>query len=158
MPKARLGVILVRQGLITEAQLSQALAEQCLTREFLGEILVRRKFLFEADLLRALSTQFGLPVISLTGAYVDWELCLRYAGVVGAEKKFLPFREEDDVVTVAIHNPLDVAGVSRLEDYIRPQKIRLVLVSKKEFEAMVAECVRRSRSTLKNIIDRPEAP
>ena len=63
MKRKRLGAILIERGLITEAQLSDALAVQSAIGALIGEILVRRGQLAEDDLVNALSIQFDLDLL-----------------------------------------------------------------------------------------------
>lgn len=58
-PRKRLGEALIGKGLITEAQLQDALREQGLTKEFLGAILLKRKLITERDLLENLFVSEG---------------------------------------------------------------------------------------------------
>ena len=55
-----LGRLLVEEGLITEEQLAEALAEQEQRGELLAQMLVERGEPAEADLAAALAEQFGL--------------------------------------------------------------------------------------------------
>jgi hypothetical protein len=59
LPAPQLGRILVAAGLLTEAQLAQALEEQTRTGRRLGEIIVRRGFVSGPALANALAEQHG---------------------------------------------------------------------------------------------------
>ncbi len=63
--KIRLGDLLVEQGLITEAQLQQALALQKQTGHKLGRTLMDQGFVSEDKLLEVLSRQLQVPYINL---------------------------------------------------------------------------------------------
>jgi MSHA biogenesis protein MshE len=156
MGSLRLGEILIRRRLISESQLAEALAEQVLSKDYLGVILIRKGWLTEDIILRVLSEQSGFPIVSLKGAYIDWSVCRRFIGLIESEKKFFPLSETDDVVTVAISNPLDVAVTSKIDEYVRPKRIKLVLVSYAELESVLREAKQRSRDYLKKIIDKEE--
>jgi hypothetical protein len=52
--------LLVEKGLITEAQLDEALAERNVRGGLLGETLVRLGFVFEDELARTLAEQAGV--------------------------------------------------------------------------------------------------
>jgi MSHA biogenesis protein MshE len=146
----------MRRHLITESQLAEALAEQVLKRDFLGVILVRKGWLTQDMLLRVLSEQSGIPVVSLKQMYIDWSVCRRFIGMIESEKKFFPVSETDDVVTVAIANPLDVAVTTKVDEYVRPKKIKLVLVSQAELEDVLREAKERSKNFLKSLLDKEE--
>ena len=59
LPAPQLGRILIAAGLLTEAQLAQALEEQTRTGRRLGEIIVRRGFVSGPALANALAEQHG---------------------------------------------------------------------------------------------------
>lgn len=61
-PWRPLGRLLVEQGLLDEAQLEAALAEQRQSGRRLGEILLARQLLSGAELLQALAAQHGLEL------------------------------------------------------------------------------------------------
>ncbi len=63
MRRKRIGAILVERGLISEDQLTEALAIQSASSGLLGQILVRRGALVEEDLINALSIQFDLNLL-----------------------------------------------------------------------------------------------
>ena len=57
----KVGEILLEMGVITEAQLADALKESKRSGEFLGATLIRLQMIDEQILLEALSKQFDLP-------------------------------------------------------------------------------------------------
>ena len=63
MRRKRIGAILIERGLITEAQLNEALGAQAASGGLLGQILVRRGEVAEEDLINALSIQFDLSLL-----------------------------------------------------------------------------------------------
>ena len=63
--KKKFGQILVEQGMITEAQLEVALAEQQRTGSKLGGVLIGLGFVDEATLSQALALQTGVQQVDL---------------------------------------------------------------------------------------------
>src|SRR6185436_3950176 len=61
----RIGELLVAAGLITVAQLEEALQQQAGGNARLGELLVRRGFVSEAALTQILSNQLSVAWVSL---------------------------------------------------------------------------------------------
>src|SRR5919202_3448225 len=59
LPAPQIGRILIAAGLLTEAQLAEALAEQAQTGRRLGEIIVQRGFISGPALANALAEQHG---------------------------------------------------------------------------------------------------
>ena len=66
-----LGTILLRLGLVPEGPINEALAESQSARKPLGRFLVDRGLLDEAGLARALANQKGLPFVPLEEAALD---------------------------------------------------------------------------------------
>lgn len=69
--RKRLGDLLVEEGIVSEAQLEQALNAQKNTGRRLGDTLISLGFLSETQLLNFLAQQLSLPVIDLSRAHVD---------------------------------------------------------------------------------------
>ena len=78
--RAPLGSLLIDKGLITQAQLDEALIERRLHGELLGETLVRLGFVFEDELARTLAEQAGIPFGNLEANPVDLTLPARCRG------------------------------------------------------------------------------
>ena len=64
MARLRLGEILIQQGLITEAQLQEAIETQKIEKIHIGEVFINKKMIREEDLASALGTQLLLPYAS----------------------------------------------------------------------------------------------
>ena len=63
LPWRPLGAIFVERGLITEAELEEALAEQQNSGKRLGEIIVEKGLVSAPDLTAALADQLGVEVM-----------------------------------------------------------------------------------------------
>lgn len=68
---ARLGDVVLAEGLITREQLQRALDEQRQNGTRVGYNLVKLGFLQELDLVRCLARQYKLPAVDLTKIEVD---------------------------------------------------------------------------------------
>jgi len=158
MSTKRLGEILLSKKLITLQQLEAALGEQLSgRREFLlGKILLRKGLITEDALMNALAEQCGIAYVTLKDQYIDWNLCQKHMQVIGAEKKFFPFKETQDSLWVALSNPLDVAAIAQLEDIVRPKAIKLVLIKDSELEDLIGQAERRKMNGLKNLLEKEE--
>ena len=67
----RLGDLFVREGLITEAQLREGLAESKTSGCRMGYALVKLGFVAEEELTRMLSKQYRVPAVDLDKVSVD---------------------------------------------------------------------------------------
>ena len=67
-----LGALLLREGLVTEEQLDQALAQQSLSTSWrLGEILVDRGVVTAGVVARLIAEQYELPYVELANLYIE---------------------------------------------------------------------------------------
>jgi type IV pilus assembly protein PilB len=108
-PWPSLGSLLIRDGLLTEEGLADALAEQLESGKRLGEILVARGSVTKTQVARLLAEQVEMPLVELDESEVDThaatllpeELARRYNALpVG----FLP----DQSLLVAVADPTNV--------------------------------------------------
>src|SRR5437870_368191 len=104
----RLGDLLVAEGLITEAQLRQALAEQKGKTEKLGSILARLGFITEEQLIGFLSRQYGIPSITLSNIDVDAETLRLVPAPIARKYEVLPVKRIGGTLTLAMADPTNV--------------------------------------------------
>jgi len=119
MPEKRrpkkLGELLVERGMITQAQLNDALEEQKFTKRFLGETLVSRGLVTEEQIAKVLAEQLGLAFLDLKEAEIETkavelipeELALKYTA--------MPLFIVLGTLTVAMANPLDVTAIDEMQ-------------------------------------------
>ncbi len=111
-PKLKLGEILVKERLITQQQLDEALAQQRVFREQgksmqIGQVLMELGILDLADMLHALSERLGIPFIELdrfksnpdSMHYIPEDLVRKY--------RILPIHHFGNKLIVAMENPMD---------------------------------------------------
>ena len=113
----RLGELLVRANLVSEAQLGTALAEQKRWGGRLGEILVRMSYLSEDLLVRVLSKQLGVPRADLeTVAEVPRVVLDRIPRATARKCSAVPLAVGDDgrTVTVAMADTRDLKVLDEL--------------------------------------------
>ena len=102
-----LGRLLVAQGLVTEAQLDDALAEGEATGERLGEIAVRRGFLTEDELAKVLAEQWSLSYVDRASIWFDGDALARMSREDAQRLEALPTRVQDGRVVVAVAEPTE---------------------------------------------------
>jgi len=111
MPRKRIGDILVEQGVITPAQLQEALGRQRKTRERLGRILIEMGAATERQIAQALADQLGLPVVNLTAQRIDPSAVRLVPEVLARKRRILPIALDGDALVIATADPLDVFAV-----------------------------------------------
>jgi type IV pilus assembly protein PilB len=111
----RLGDFFVREGLITEEQLRQGLAESRAHGMRLGAALVYLGFVSEADLTRALARQYRVPAVDLDRMEVEPKVIRLVSGAVAHKHLVLPLRKVGRTLTLAMVNPTDQSAIDDLK-------------------------------------------
>ena len=96
---------MVAEGLITETQLKQALAEQKGKTEKLGSTLARLNFITEEQLIAFLSRQYGIPSITLNNLEVDAETLRLVPAPIARKYEVLPVKRIGGTLTLAMADP-----------------------------------------------------
>jgi hypothetical protein len=114
----RLGQLLLRSHLVTEAQLQNALAEQQRWGGKLGEILVRMSYLPEESLVEALSRQLGVATVDLRRAVerVPAAVAARVPAATARRCRAVPLAvgHEGKSLAVAMADPRDLRALDEL--------------------------------------------
>jgi type IV pilus assembly protein PilB len=111
--KLRLGDILIVQGVISEPQLSEALATQRKTKRRLGDILIEAGYTGELEIARALHVQLGLEMVDLRGFKIPPEALNLVSGSLLRRHKVLPMgydEQDSNVLILAMADPLDMVA------------------------------------------------
>ena len=135
--KKKIGEILVEKGIISLEQLELALKEQARTKEIFGKILVKRGFVKESDLLLAVSEQFGIPRDTLANKYVDWEFVKNFTSSLIVDLRCLPLSRDDESLTVAIADPLNMAAIKKAESEAGGRALKLILVTESDMDDII---------------------
>lgn len=120
----KLGRILVREGLISEEQLNQALADQQQTKEMLGAIIVKKAWISEPKLVEVLSRQYNLPIAQLESVTPDPALIQIVPAGSARFGKFVPLRKSGNTLEVAVLHPDETA---ELDDIAKNKGLTLSL-------------------------------
>jgi len=112
----RFGELLIERGWITPEQLAQALRSRQDPRERLGQTLVRLELLEEHQVTELLGEQFSLPVVDAEQLSVADPAAVQLVPEHLARRSLLlALKREEDVLEVAVGDPLDVVSL----DYLR---------------------------------------
>jgi len=112
--RALLGQVLKDRGVVREAQIQQALAEQRQNGGLIGQVLVRMQACTEADVVLALAQQAGLETVDLAQAEPTKEALALVDGTTAHAYGVLPLRRKGDVLVVALADPLNTAVLEDL--------------------------------------------
>lgn len=119
MPRLRLGEILIKQGLINEAQLQEAIAAQKTDKSHVGEILLKKGMIKEEDLAAALGSQLLIPYVSKSSGLLTPQKEQGLEKIIPYEfaKEYLvlPISKNMNSMTCAIFNPFDLITIDNLK-------------------------------------------
>lgn len=136
--RPRLGDMLIEGGIITQEQLDQTLNEQKKTNERLGHALIRMGIVTEEVVLDFLSSQLGIPCISLADIEeIPQEVVETIPEFIVRRRKLFPISKEKDVLTVAMADPLDIFAIDDIKLMIGHATVNPVIASEKEINALI---------------------
>ncbi len=120
----KLGALLVRAEMLTEAQLAGALERQPASGLRLGEFLVSKRALTERELAGVLAEQFGLEVVDLRHSLPDPTVVGLLAEAKAKAWGAIVLRRSEFGFDVVVADPTDTAIAERLRDALRqPAKL-----------------------------------
>lgn len=154
----RIGEILVEKGMITQAQLHDALSEQRLSNGFLGGILVHKGWITNRQLLEGLAEQFGVPLVDLKREYIDMELARKFSSSLILDHKCFPLRQDEQSITVAIVNPLDAVAITKIEEEARHRKLNLVLVDEEDLRGVIQDYRQYVSESIRRLLKKDKKP
>jgi type IV pilus assembly protein PilB len=121
MIESRLGNILVKRGLLTEAQLAIAVSSHDETGHLLGEALTELGFVSQEDIARAVAEQLGLPFFELSDDFkMTKEEVKLVPESVARRYCIIPVKKEAGFsVTLVMKDPLDVEAIDTVRSLTR---------------------------------------
>ncbi len=142
---------LVNMGLLNEEQLEIAFKEQQETGDRLGDILVRLEFISREALTKALASHFGLVPINLKEYNPPKKVINLVPATVARRYKLLPLKLENDVLTVALADPLDFLSLDNLEKTIG-HKVNPLLAKEQDMESKLTQHYGVAEETLSTLV------
>jgi type IV pilus assembly protein PilB len=164
--RRRIGDLFLEAGLVTPAQLEEALVEQRATGEFVGQVLVRRGWATEHAICECLRRQLNLPVVQLKDlqipdhvlALVSEKLATRYLAMPLSVDG--PRDSRSSSVVVAMADPLNPAALEDIRFY-SGYYVRPVLAPASAIAEAINRCYRLDATlneVLEKIISDDEVP
>lgn len=134
--KKYLGEVLLKEGLITKEQLGECLEEQRQSNERLGAVLLRRGLVTEDNLLKAISICHSLSLVKLPDIKIEEDALHAVPEKLARRFNIMPVSKKENVLTVAVADPSNVAAVDELEATTN-LKVSLVLANEREIKEAV---------------------
>ncbi len=113
--EVRLGDLFVREKLIDEEQLQDALKDAKENGTRVGFSLVKLGLVAEEELTRMLSKQYRVPAVDLDKVKVDDKVIKVIDGEVAYKHLVLPLRKVGRTLSVAMANPTDMGALEDLK-------------------------------------------
>lgn len=137
----KLGQVLVDLGYLTEDQVWDILEDQKAQKEegaeaLFGEIGVRMGLITDAQVTEGLSEQTGLPVVDLEQTQVAPKALEMVQETMASVYKIMPISVKDNVLTVAMAHPTNLAALDDLQNFLGVE-VRGAVSSLKAVEAAI---------------------
>ncbi|MBS0262761.1 MAG: Flp pilus assembly complex ATPase component TadA [Planctomycetes bacterium] len=119
MAKRRLGQILVDLGYINEDQLWDILEEQKQSPgEVIGRVAIRMGLVSDNQVSEALAEQWGMQVVNLKDTTIPQKVLELVPETMASIYKIMPFSLKNDVLTVAMADPQNLAALDDLRNFL----------------------------------------
>src|ERR671922_1810835 len=139
--RRRLGEVLVAGGVLTEAQLDEALRaqkeEKGGRRRRLGEVITALGLADEVQIARALSDQLGLPFVDLGSLPIADETLAVLPRNVAVRHVAVPITLAHDVLTVALADPTNVLALDDIRLATKLSSIRTAVATASDVQEAV---------------------
>jgi type IV pilus assembly protein PilB len=123
-----LGEVLVEAGLITEAQLGEAMTLQKQSKERLGRVLIGMGVGTEKDIALAIAKQLGLEFVDLDDVVPDEQALLALPEHLARRYQLLPLGVKEGRLVVGMVDPLDIIAIDDVRRQVG-QEIQTVVVA-----------------------------
>ncbi|MEC7556827.1 MAG: ATPase, T2SS/T4P/T4SS family [Planctomycetota bacterium] len=119
MATRRIGQILVDLGYLTEDQLWDVLEEQKQSPgEVLGQVAVRLELVTDEQVTEGLAEQWGMPVVNLRETTIPPKVLELVPQTMAEIYKIVPISLKNDLLTVAMGDPHNVAALDDLRNFL----------------------------------------
>jgi len=116
----RLGEILIKQGVIKPEQLKKALdAQKTDSKKKIGDILISQGIISQKQLNQALQHVYETDYIELGDVVLDPEIISLIPKKIAVRYKLIPLNKENNTLTLAMANPLDVNAIDYIKEYTK---------------------------------------
>lgn len=139
MSAAKLGELLMSNGLISNQQLDEALQHKKEHKGRLGTSLIRLNHINEKVLATFLSKQYGIPAISLDSPNVPAELIKMIPQSLCERHMLIPISMEDNRLNIAVADPTNVAAVDDVR-FICNLDVNVFIAPESAIQRAIEEC------------------
>ncbi len=140
----RIGELLLKEKLITEEQLNEALEEQRTNGGRLGSNLTKLGYISEKDLTTFLSKQYGIPTIDMSSLELDPEVAKLIPEDVAKRYQVMPVSRTGSTMVVAMADPANIYAIDDIK-FLTGYNVESVVAS----EAAI-------KGAIENVYEAPE--
>ena len=131
-----IGTILLERGLISDDQLSEAIAEQNRTGERLDHVLVRLGFVTDAEVLEAIGQQFAMPIVDLDDVQADPKVLRLLPAKLVFKQQCVPIERRNGTLRIATCDPFELTAFDELR-LLTGMAIELVLADERDIRKFI---------------------
>ncbi|MBL8359925.1 MAG: Flp pilus assembly complex ATPase component TadA [Rubrivivax sp.] len=136
IPKIRLGELLIREGLLREEQLQQALTRQKQTGRRLGAVLQDLGFVTDEGIARLLAAQLKFPYFTAVLENVDVRAARKLSELQVRKLRAMPVGQTGDRIRVAVVDPTDWQSVDELPRLLKAE-IDIEVIAESGLHALI---------------------
>lgn len=111
----KLGQILLKEGLITQTQLNEALKIQEKVNARLGRILVKLGYVENKTIAESLARQLNLPIINIKDYEIPEKVIKQVSYELAKQHIAIPIEFKDNTLVVAMADPSDSYGIEDIQ-------------------------------------------
>ncbi|MDD5292658.1 MAG: hypothetical protein PHY46_05730, partial [Candidatus Omnitrophica bacterium] len=126
-----IGEMLIREGVITSAQLDIGLSKQKEAKELICSMLVRLGFAPEEKVFSLLSKRLNVPYVKVGDINVACETIAKIPVKFALHYKLIPIKFENNILTCAITDPLNIQLLDELRLLLNVE-VKAVLAAEKD--------------------------
>ena len=157
MATRRLGQILVDLGYVTEDQLWDILEEQKKSPgEVIGQVAIRMGLVTQEQVTEALAEQWGMPVVNLKETTIPPKVLELVPQTMAEIYKIMPISLKDDVLTVAMADPQNLAALDDLRNFLG-YDVRGAVSNPKDVEEAIARYYATQEDSIEDVLSSLES-
>lgn len=143
--RMRLGDLLVNEGIITDAQVEEALKKQKELGRKLGATLVELGFIGEVELLKFLAQQLRIEYIDISQSRIDPEVVQLLPEVHARRHRAIVVRADNESVLLGMSDPADLNALDQLIPMLAPREVEIAAVKESDILDSFDKLYRRTK-------------
>ena len=158
MAQRKLGQILVDLGYLSDDQLWDVLEEQKQSSgEVIGRVAVRMGLVTDAQVTEGLAEQWGMPVVNLQETNIPAKVLELVPQTMAEIYKIMPISMRNDVLTVAMADPQNVAALDDLRNFIGVE-VRGAVSNAADIDDAINRLYADRQDSIEDVLDELEEP